>query len=439
MPEYAIRKADASLCIIWYSCTMSLYIPAVYAILILAFTGIASGKIPRLAMNRASIALTAAILLIVFHGISADEAFAAIDIETIALLLAMMIIVANVRISGFFTVAGSKILAIAQTPRAFLAMVVFLSGFLSAIFLNDTICIMLTPLVAEIALLSKRDGRPYLIALAVSANAGSCATIIGNPQNMLIASQSGISFFTFFLYLAPSSIFAMLLAYYATILVFPEEFLKAGTARLHYGQTVVTHEQADNVMIDKALIAKSLLSSLLLLVLLSLGVRTSIAALVAASILLVTRRIHPERVFLEVDFTLLVFFSGLFILTSTVARTPVFKNFLTDVLPMLHRPGGFFAAVILILSNIVSNVPAVMLLSPVAKNFTDPTTAWLMLAMASTFAGNLTLLGSVANLIVAEQAKKSSITISFMDYFKVGFPVTIISSALGVVWLGLVR
>lgn len=418
---------------------MSLYIPAAYAILILAFTGIASGKIPRLAMNRASIALTAAILLIVFRGITAEEAFAAIDIETIALLLAMMIIVANVRISGFFTLAGSKILPIAQAPRSFLAMVVFMSGFLSAIFLNDTICIMLTPLVAEIALLSKRDGRPYLIALAVSANAGSCATIIGNPQNMLIASQSGISFLAFFLYLAPPAILAMFLAYFVTIRAFPEEFSKQNQIKLHYGQTRVSQGQSENEHIDKALIAKSLFASALLLFLLAFGVRTSVAALISASILLVTRRIHPEKVFLEVDFTLLVFFSGLFILTSTVARTPVFKNFLIDVLPMLHRPGGFFAAVIAVLSNIVSNVPAVMLLAPVAKSFSDPMTAWLMLAMASTFAGNLTLLGSVANLIVAEQAKKSSIRISFMDYFKVGFPVTIISIALGAVWLGFVR
>lgn len=431
--------ADASSADFWYNFGMSLYIPAVYAILILAFTGIASGKIPRLAMNRASIALTAAILLIVFRGISAEEAFAAIDIETIALLLAMMIIVANVRISGFFTLAGSKILSVAQTPRQFLAIVVFISGFLSSVFLNDTICIMLTPLVAEIALLSKRDGRPYLIALAVSANAGSCATIIGNPQNMLIAAQSGISFFTFFLYLAPPSILAMFLAYFVTILAFPAEFSKTSQAKLHYGQTIVGNEHSEGAQIDKALVIKSLLASFLLLTLLAFGVRTSVAALVSASLLLITRRIHPERVFLEVDFTLLVFFSGLFILTSTVARTPVFKDFLSNVLPMLNRPGGFFAAVVTLLSNIVSNVPAVMLLSPVAKGFSDPITAWLMLAMASTFAGNLTLLGSVANLIVAEQAKKSSIVISFMDYFKVGFPVTIISIMMGVVWLGLVR
>ena len=261
-------------------------------------------------------------------------------------MLAMMIIVANLRVSGFFSIAGSRILQVAHSPRALLGVVVLVSGILSALFLNDTICLMFTPLVAELTRRTRRDGRPYLIALPISANAGSCATSIGNPQK-----------------------------------------------------------------------------------------RTSTAALVAATILLVTRRVNPEHVFAEVDFTLLVFFSGLFVLTAEVANTPAFADAMEAIGPSIQKPGALFAAAVAFISNLVSNVPAVMLLSPAARAMQNPKPAWLMLAMASTFAGNLTILGSVANLIVAEQGKKAGIHIGFVDYLKVGLPVTILSLAAGVIWL----
>ncbi len=408
----------------------------VYGIIVLAFVGIAAGRLPRLAMNRASMALAAAILLVAAGGIGAKEAFEAIDIETIALLLAMMLLVANLRLSGFFDAAGAKVLSMAQSPKAFLAVVVLSAGFLSALFLNDTICIMLTPLVAEIARRSGRDGKPYLIALATAANAGSCATAIGNPQNMLIASQSGISFLEFAATLAPPSLAAMLLCYLFTLIAFKAEFAEGALAA---GGLRTGTASAKTGAVDKRLMAKSLAASALLLVLLALGVRTSIAALAAACVLMITRRINPEKVFAEVDFSLLVFFSGLFVLTSAVARTPIFGRAMQAVLPALDKPGAIFAGVVALASNLVSNVPAVMLLSPVAKGFSDPNTGWLMLAMASTYAGNLTLLGSVANLIVAEQGEKAGFRVSFVDYLKVGLPVTLASVAAGTAWVSFAR
>ena len=416
---------------------MSPNISAVYVLIILAFVGIASGKFPHLAMNRASIALTAAVLLVVLGGLTTHEALAVVDTETLALLLAMMIIVANLRVSGFFLIAGGRVLSIARSPRILLAIVVLVSGVLSALFLNDTICLMFTPLVAEMARRSGRDGRPYLIALATSANAGSCATSIGNPQNMLIASQSGIPFGTFVLALGLPSLIAMLLSYWMTVLMFPSEF-RANTMLRQPADLVTADAEAGHAEMSPYLMYKSLAASALLLVLLLAGVRTSHAALIAASILLITRRVHPERIFAEVDFTLLVFFSGLFVLTAAVARTDAFAMAMQWLTPHLQRPGGLFAAAIALASNLVSNVPAVMLLSPAARAMANPQPAWLMLAMASTFAGNLTLLGSVANLIVAEQSEKSGIHIGFVDYLKVGLPVTLLSIAAGTLWLGII-
>ncbi|MCX7776194.1 MAG: anion transporter [Spirochaetaceae bacterium] len=409
---------------------------AVYIVLMLAFFGIASGRLPRLAMNRASIALTAAIVLVALGGIAPERALQAVDVETLALLLAMMIIVANLRVSGFFSFAGARILSVASSPRSLLALVVAASGLLSALFLNDTICIMLTPLLAEILKRAKRDARPYLIALATAANAGSCATPIGNPQNMLIASQSGIPFSTFLLSLGPPSILAMLASYGVTLLAFPDEFRDHSIRTQVVGAAAPDAEAAYSA-VDRLLMLKSLAASALLLVLLLAGVRTSLAALIAAAVLMLTRRINPEHIFAEVDFTLLVFFSGLFVLTAEVASTELFARLMQMAMPLLHRPGALFAGITTLASNLVSNVPAVMLLSPAAKAMPEPAPAWLMLAMASTFAGNLTLLGSVANLIVAEQAGKAGLRMGFLDYLKVGLPVTLISVMAGTAWLGL--
>jgi len=421
---------------------MASYPIIAYCLIGIAFVGIAAGRLPRLAMNRATIALASAILLVLAGGIGPEDAFKAIDTETVALLLAMMILVANLRISGFFHLAGARILSLARSPRTLLAVIILSSGLLSALFLNDTICIMLTPLVAEVTRRSGRDGKPYLIGLATAANAGSCATAIGNPQNMLIASQSGIPFLEFVAWLGPPSLLALGFCYLATIAVFRKEFSKEAsaysTALLSAGGLEAS-SSTPHIEIDRRLLVKSLVAAAILLVFLALGMRTSVAALAAASFLMVSRRIHPEKVFAQVDFSLLVFFSGLFILTSAVARTPIFSRLMDVMLPYLSKPGTLFAGTIAVTSNLVSNVPAVMLLSPLARGFENSGTAWLMLAMASTFAGNLTLLGSVANLIVADQGEKAGIRIGFFDYLKVGLPVTVASIAAGTAWLTLLR
>ncbi|HEY9054798.1 MAG TPA: anion transporter [Rectinemataceae bacterium] len=399
-----------------------------YFVLAIGFIGIAIGRLPRLAMNRSTIALSAAVLLVLSGGISLARAFEAVDTETLALLLAMMVLVASLRLSGFFDLAGEAILRFASGPRVLLALVVLSSGFLSALFLNDTICIMLTPLVAEIVRRRGRDGRPYLIALATAANAGSCATSIGNPQNMLIASQSGIPFLRFVASLAPPSLIALLLCYVCVLAAFPSEFRRAEK----FGAISSFPPQA----LDRRLLYKSLAGALLLLILLGLGVCTSLAALSAAAFLLVTRRTDPVRIFAEIDLSLLVFFSGLFVLTAGVAGSPAFALFMRAATPALGKPGFPFSAVVALASNLVSNVPAVMLLSPVAKGFSNPESGWLFLAMASTYAGNLSLLGSVANLIMAESGEKAGIRVTFLDYLKVGLPVTLLSLAAGSVWLG---
>ncbi|MBL8968906.1 MAG: anion transporter [Spirochaetaceae bacterium] len=422
-------------------------------VLLAALAAIAAGRVPRLRMNRATIALAAAALLVAMGSIGLAGAFAAIDMGTIVLLLSMMLIVANLRLSGFFEAAGAALLAAARGPRQLLALVVLAAGLLSALFLNDTICLMLTPLVVELCLRSKRDPLPYLVALATAANVGSAATIVGNPQNMLIGASSGIPFGRFLLMLGPPSLFGLLVVYAVVSRSFPAEF-RAGE-RLAVPEGARTRSY-------KPLLRKSLGAALLMLVLLFAGVPAPLASLVAAALLLVTRRVNPERVFAEVDFSLLVFFAGLFVITKTVEGTGAFRFLVDRSMPLVTggaagsaggsaavgaggaagAAGGaalsLFALLTAFFSNLVSNVPTVMLFRPLVAWFPDAEKAWLVLAMASTYAGNLTLLGSVANLIVAEGAKRRGVELSFGKYLKAGLPITLLTVAIGTGWLLLV-
>jgi Na+/H+ antiporter NhaD/arsenite permease-like protein len=402
----------------------------VYLLLFLCMAGIALGRLPFLRMNRASIALAAATLLIAFGAIGLEQAAAAIDLSTIVLLLAMMLVVANLRIAGFFTAAGARILSIARGPRQLLALVVLSSGFLSAFFLNDTICLMLTPLVAELALRSRRNPLPYLIALATAANVGSCATIVGNPQNMLIGASSHIPFGIFLVRLGPPALVGLVVCYSTIIAVFPDEF-RGGKSLLYLPTVAGT--------MDRRLAFKSLAAALVMLTLLLAGVSPALSALIAATLLLVTRRIAPERVFAEVDFTLLIFFASLFVVTAAFGNTPFSESILAAVRPFLEQGGPWSRTALsgftIISSNLVSNVPTVMLLRPLVDTMSDRHTAWLLLAMASTFAGNLTLLGSVANLIVAEGARPLGIRLTFGSYLKAGLPITLLTAFIGNAWI----
>lgn len=413
-------------------------------IILLSLFGIALGRIPTLRMNRATIAFSGAAFLVALGALSIHDALGAIDLNTLILILSMMIITANLKISGFFDLAGTAVLRASKTPRRLLALIMGSSAILSALFLNDTICIMFTPLVAALTLRSKRNPVPYLIALALAANIGSAATVIGNPQNMLIGASSGIPFLTFLKRMAIPSILGLILAYGVVLWGFRREFTRGGIIEvppLRSPRLVQAEEFSGPGEIKngvyKPLLLKALAAVLLMTAAFLLNAPVTAAAMAAAAILLTTRRIKPERVFAELDWTIIAFFGGLFVITEAVGRTSAFSFLVQRGMPLVGQGMGRFSFFILILSNLISNVPAVMLLRPLVDWFKDKETAWLVMAMASTYAGNLTLLGSVANLIVAESAKRYGIDVKFGAYLKVGLPTTILTVVLGTLWLSI--
>lgn len=397
-------------------------------IILLTLYGIAVGSYPAFRMNRATIALVGAAVLIFIGSIKLEQAYDAIDLNTILLLFSMMILNGNLRICGFFKLLSSKIISFAKTPNQLLALIIFSSGILSAFFLNDTVVIIFTPLVIEVTLALKRNPIPYLIGLVTAANIGSSATIIGNPQNMIIGVSSGIPFTKYALYQTPPSLIGLIVIWIVITLIYKREFDKIRFEKLNLPE----------VKPYRPLLIKSLVSSLLMIIAFLMGVSVTLAAFGAASLLLITRRLKPERVFMEIDWSLLVFFSALFVVTKSIDTAGFGKYLSLTLEPYITKGVTSFAVSSALLSNIVSNVPAVLLYRPIIPKLINPEQAWLILGMATTFAGNLTLIGSVANLIVAETAKKHFIKLSFMEYLKSGLIITIISLFFGVIWFSFI-
>lgn len=399
-------------------------------IVALSLAGIAVGRFPAVRMNRATIALVGATLLVLTGGLSLEQAYAAVDLNTVVLLFAMMVFNANLRLAGFFSLVGRALRLSAHSPAGLLALLMIFSSILSALFINDTLVLMLTPIVLDVTLSAGVNPVPYLIALAVSANIGSMATIIGNPQNILIGAGSGLSFGAFTAALGPPAVAVLIIAFLLVILVFRREF----------GRTRFAPAAKTRVFVYRPLLTKSLLAFAFMAVLLIAGMPVSVAGLGGAALLLITRRIRPARVFADVDWSLLVLFPSLFVITRGAQDSWLFGHFyawagqiLAGSLPAL---AGFSA----VMSQFISNVPTVMLLRPVVPAMANPAAGWLVLAGATTLAGNFTLLGSVANLIVAELAVRRGVRLPFGQYLKVGLPLTLIGIPLTTLfvlrWLG---
>jgi Na+/H+ antiporter NhaD/arsenite permease-like protein len=417
-----------------------------WVIFALTYCGLALGKIPGLRIDRAGIAFVGAVLILITGILSLADATSSesIDFKTLFLLLGMMIVVGSLRLSGVFQRLTDLAAGSLASPRALLAVTIGLSGVLSAFLINDVVCIALTPLVLHLARRMKVDPLPHLIGLATAANVGSTGTITGNPQNIYIGVHSGISYLRFAARLLPLAFLGLAINYLVVWLVYrhklaPVQNRDAVTpdsrqSDAESGGRISRHSRLLTLQI------KSIVVTLGAVVLFFAGLPLELVALGAAAVVLL-ERIKPEKMYREVDWSLLVMFTGLFIVVHAFQVHVVEGWNVKSWTWLLTRPVDVLSLVTLGLSNLVSNVPAVLLLEPVVQSVPAATreSAWLALAMSSTFAGNLTILGSVANLIVVESARRRGIEIRFREYLKVGVPLTILTTSLGVAWLTLVK
>jgi len=395
-------------------------------IFLLTYVVIAIGRPPLFRIDRAGAALIGASLMIVTGVIDIDAAYRAIDYRTIVLLFSLMIVVANLRLSGLFPLVSAFVVRRIGSPTLLLYAVVFMSGSLSALLINDTVCMAFTPLILAITMRLGLNPVPYLLALCMASNIGSVAAITGNPQNIMIGSFSGIGYSRFAAKLLPVALTGLVLCCVMIRIVYRDSF-RAGqilSAPIRY-------------RVHRPLLIKSTIVSVVMLLLFLAGVSMTTVAIGGASYLLITRRINPDKVYNSIDWRLLLLFAGLFIVIAGVERSGLARAALESIGSRTVGHPVFLVGVSALLSNLVSNVPAVLLLKPVVAIMPDPETAWLLLAMSSTLAGNLTILGSIANIIVVEGAHPR-VTIGFAEYLKVGVPLTLATIVFGTLWLTLV-
>ena len=376
-------------------------------------------------IDRPGAAIIGAVLMVAFRAVRPADALRFIDFGTIVLLFSMMLLVAYLHLDGFFD-RVTEWLALRIRPRHLLPAIIFLSGTFSAFFVNDIICLMMVPFTLKVARRMGLKPMPYLLAVATASNIGSVATITGNPQNMLIGSFSGIRYRTFLFHLGPIALIGMLFDWLLLWLLHTR-----GETPSAAPVAVAAAELAPG---SRGSLLKAGLVILLVLAGFLAGLPPAQVAAVGAALMLMSRRHEPRLVYEEVDWGLLVFFVGLFLIVGGAENVGLTERLLAVGERWDLQHPSTFAIVTAALSNIVSNVPAVMLLKSLVPRFAQPQQGWLMLAMASTLAGNLTITGSVANIIVVERAKPE-VRITFGEYLRAGVPITLLTLAFGWLWI----
>jgi Na+/H+ antiporter NhaD/arsenite permease-like protein len=395
---------------------------AAYAIFLASYLVFALGKFPGLKIDRPGAAIIGAVAMFAFGIVRAGESLRYIDFSTIVLLFAMMLIVGNLHLVGFFEWNAEVVLRRLR-PGYLLPAVIFTCGILSAFFVNDIVCLVMVPFVLSITRRMKLPPLMYLLAVATASNIGSVATITGNPQNMLIGSFSGISYRDFLLHLGPIALLGLLVNWAILYWVHARKLIMAAEVR-----SIPLPE------LQLSRLTKPVIVASVVVVGFFLGVPPAMMAALGAAVLLITRTLDPHRMYEEVDWGLLVFFVGLFLIVGGAEKAGIVARLLDVASHWKLQQLSVFTLVVALFSNVVSNVPAVMLLKSLVPGFANTHTAWLALAMASTLAGNLTITGSVANIIVVETAK-NDVPIGFWEYFRVGAPITLVTLLLGWMWL----
>ncbi len=405
------------------------WIPAAIFLATYILIAVESGRGSHL--DRTAAAFCGAVAMVLVGAVPLSEAYESINWDTLIFLLGIMILVAHFQISGFFDWIAVHVAAIARTRWQLLALVIFTSGVLAAFFVNDTICLIFTPIVLVVTERLEVPPIPYLIAVATSANIGSVMSVTGNPQNAVIGVSAHFSFLGFLGHLAPVSVVGMLINVAVLSLFFRSQVL-------HYP---LKHQaQAVAVIVHRQLLVKCCLAAALVIVLWILGYSFPLVAISVGAFILIIGRVRSQNIYQRLDWELLLFFASLFV---------VIKGF--EASGAIEHVIGFFQAglqgsmvsqlfavsgVMLVLSNLVSNLPAVILFRSVVPSFPNTHYIWLAVASTSTLAGNATPFSSVANLIVLQQAGKK-VKITFWEFARVGLIVTLITTLAAIAILAL--
>ena len=444
------------------SCTWMGSLVVALAIFLVTYALISVRRFPRVKVDRPAAALAGAALMIVFGVVEPGDAIEAINLDILLLLIGMMVLVAGLELCGFFEWISLRMIRYSRDQFTFLVLTMVVTGALSALVLNDTIVLLFTPIIIRTCRLLKSNPVPFLVAEAMAANIGSVATVVGNPQNAFIATRADISFTDFSVRLLPVAGVCMVVAIAILYLVYRKD-IGQGNAQefrrriLREGWKAFQDELVKGDAATTAGMRKLRERRLGLYVLVGITALTfatfvvshiiatpiAIIAFVAGAAALflvpIVTDVKPKEMLAGVDWTIILFFVGLFVVIEGVKDSGLlaemksqFPGFRPGEIPSLD----WLVVLTAFLSNLVSNVPAVMLLSemiPVTNH-----ELWLALAASSTLAGNATILGAAANVIVAEKAEGMGVEVNFWKFTLVGFPITLATlfvSTVMLIWM----
>lgn len=396
-------------------------------IFVVCYIGIAIGRFPGLQLDRTGVALLGAMLMIVGGTLTLNDAIVAVDYSTLILLFGLMILSAQFRLGGFYSFMAIKSASSFRKPQAFMGALIVLSASLSAILSNDVICLAMSPIVIEITRKRGWNPLPFLLSLAASSNIGSAATLIGNPQNMYIAQRSALPFGEFMLWCAPPVVIILGILYVWSV----RDNLVSKNETVEDNADLEIESAAPY---DSFQTQKGIFVMLIMIGLFFTQVPREITILGVASVLLMSRKLASRNFLAYVDWSLLILFIALFVLIEGLQITGGLDYLYLKIENLgldLYNP-WIFSFISIVLSNAVSNVPAVMLL--VAKMPTDTIALHYLLSLMSTLAGNLILVGSIANLIVAENAVRENIPFTFRNHMRWTAPIALVSIVIGFGW-----
>lgn len=403
----------------------------VIAVFAVVYLGMILGALPFLQLDRTGIALLGGIALVGTGALELEEAWEAIHLPTLILLFAFMVLSAQLRMGGFYTWVTHKVGGQPISPALLLGTLIFVVAGLSAIFSNDIICLAMAPVLVDVCLARRLNPVPFLLALACSANIGSAMTLIGNPQNMLIGETLDLSFAGYMRDAAIPVLLGLVVTWAFIVWLSRHAWnMMPGEAAVAGGHPPGEEPPA----LDRWQTVKGLTAAAAVFALFAAApLPREVVALTAAGLLMLSRKLHSRKMLGLVDWQLLVLFIGLFVVNHALEQTGLPAHAVARLHELgvhIDQPGPLFAATFL-LSNIVSNVPAVMLLLPVATH----EMAGLVLALSSTLAGNLLIVGSIANIIVVDAAQRRNIQIDWKAHARIGVPVTMMTMAITAAWL----
>lgn len=403
----------------------------IVTVFLLVYLGMIFGGLPFLQLDRTGIALLGAIVLVASQVISVEEAYRSLHAPTLILLFAFMVISAQLRLGGFYTWIARRIGSLNTRPPMLLGAIIGVAAYLSAIFSNDVVCLAMAPVIVEISLTKRLNPIPFLIGLACAANIGSAATLIGNPQNMLIGQTLNMSFGRYLLVTSIPVALSLVVTWSLIVaLRYRQGWIAADSSTL----SAEDARNGEGAPLDLWQTGKGLMvAATLFVAFLFAPWPRELMALAGAGLLLTSRRLHSRRMLGLVDWQLLILFMGLFVVNHAMQQTEIPSRVVEALATNgfdLRTQGPLFITSF-VLSNIVSNVPAVMLLLPT----TVGEHAGTVLALSSTLAGNLLIVGSIANIIVVNEAASKGIKIDWREHAKLGVPVTVVTLAISSAYL----